>query len=603
MVLALASAVLGLGGCTLFPADGDDDVGLQSRGGYFYLIDNDSQRLVMLDRNLAESRSWPFSDFTAETAVQGLTFDGASLWVSISGDDDGIHQLDLAGADTISVVRSFDAPPTRQGTVRDIAWDGQFLWALNGGSATYAIPPEIFKLDPADGAVLGRYPLPSGEPRGMCFVGPNQDAYGSGILAGCYYTDKDDDAIYVFETARLIFHDGFPAPVGPRGVNYVYPVGLAFDGQDFWSTNSSGEADYLFQLDSAGAIKLRVDLPYKQMAALVWAEVDLSVAAAPRIQQVSPNTGGPGAHKTVSVIGAGFRAGLTVDFGAGVDVDSLAVVSASMVAVHLTIDPTADLGARNVTVTNPDGKTGVGTGLFQVVEVDPSTGYLWIVDSDADLLYRYSINEGIFVAAYPTGPVAPGGSVQGLAFDGTNLWLAAAGTDDYIAKIDTTGGVLSLLQSIPAPPPPSSTGTVRDMAFDGTDLWVPNDGSDAIYRMSMDEGTVLETIAAPGLEIRGTTWADGHLYGNDKDTDWVYVWDAGSSTWSQAFETPLPPGGTTSNRWFTGMTWDGVNFWMCNSTTEFDFIFQVAPDGTVLQTIKVPGPASAAPSGLAFSQN
>jgi hypothetical protein len=217
------------------------------------------------------------------------------------------------------------------------------------------------------------------------------------------------------------------------------------------------------------------------------------------------------------------------------------------------------------------------------------------------VLYRYSINDRVFVAAYLTSPVAPGGSIQGLAFDGANLWIAAAGTDDYIAKIDTTGGTLSLQQPFPAPP--NGTGTVRDMAFDGTDLWVPNDGSDSIYRMDMVEGTILETIPAPGLEIRGTTWANGHLYGNDKDTDLVYVWDAGSSTWSSVFETPTPPGGTTANRWFTGMTWDGVNFWMCNSTGEFDYIFQVTPDGTVLQTVKVPGPVSAAPSGLAFSQN
>lgn len=601
LVLALGSAALWGGGCTLFPADGDDDTGIQPRGGYFYLIDNESERLVMLDADLAERRSWPFSDFTAEHAVQGLTFDGASLWVSISGDDDGIHQLDLAGGDTISVVRSFDAPPARQGTVRDIAWDGQFLWVLNGGSATYTFPAEIFKLDPANGAILGRYPLPSGEPRGMCFVGANQDIYGTAIMAGCYYTDKDDDAIYVFETARLIFHDGFPAPVGPRGVNYVYPVGLAFDGHDFWSTNSSGEADYLFRLDSAGAITQRFEPPYQQMAALVWADVDLGVAAAPRVVQVSPNTGGPGAHKTVSVSGAGFRAGLTVDFGVGVVVDSLTVVNTSQVTVYLTIDAAADIGPRNVTVTNADGKSGVGTGLFQVVEVDPSTGYLWLTDDGGNLLYRYSINEGTFVAAYPTGPVAPGGSLQGLAFDGTHLWLAAAGNDDYIAKIDTTGGVLSFLESIPAPP--NGTGTVRDMAFDGTNLWVPNDGSDAIYKMDMVEGTVLETVPAPALEIRGTTWANGHLYGNDKDTDLVYVWDSGSSTWSQAFETPIPPGGTTANRWCTGMTWDGVNFWLCNSTGVYDYIFQVAPDGTVLQTVKVPGPESTAPSGLAFSQN
>jgi hypothetical protein len=601
LVPLLAALVVVLSGCHLFIADGDEAVGVQSKGGYFYLVDNDSRRLVMLDRNLAERHSWPFSDFTTETALQGVTFDGAALWVSIAGGVDAILQLDLAGDAGATVVRTLPAPPTGQGTVRDIAWDGQYMWALNSGSTTYAVPPTLYKLNPADGAIVAQYPLPSSEPRGMCYVGPNTDVYGSGAVAGCYYTDKDDDTIHIFETARAVFHPGFAAPVGPRGVNYVYPVGLAFDGTDFWSTNSSGLADYLFEMDYTGVVKQRIDPPYAQMGALVWAATDLSVPAAPVVGQVSPNTGGPRARKTVTVTGSGFRAGLTASFGAGVVVDSLTVVNSTSLTVYISIDPAAALGARDVTVTNSDGQSGVGAGLFNVVDVDPSTGYLWIADSAARLLYRYSINDGVFVAAYSTATVAPGGSVQGLAFDGTRLWVAAAGTDDFIAAIDTTGGTLSVTTNFQAPP--AGAGTVRDMAFDGTDLWVPNDGTTSVYRVSRDDGAVLATIAAPSAGIRGTTWANGHLYCNDKDTDTVYMWDAGTSTWSAVFQTPVPPGGTTANRFATGMTWDGVSFWIVNSTGEFDYIFQVAPDGTVLRTVEVPGRGTATPTGLAFSQN
>ncbi len=597
----LAAFVAVLGGCNFFMADGDEAVGIQPKGGYFYLVDNESQRLVMLDRNLAERHSWPFSDFTDETALQGVTFDGAALWVSIAGAEDAIVQLDLADAGGATGLRSLQAPPTGQGTVRDITWDGQYLWALNSGSTTYNVPPTLYKLDPADGAILAQYPLPSSEPRGMCYVGANADVYGSGIIQGCYYTDKDDDTIHVFETARAVFHTGFPAPVGPRGVNYVYPVGLTFDGQDFWSTNSSGFADYLFRMDSAGAVLQQLDPPYAQMGALVWAAADLSVPAAPVIAQVAPNTGGPRARKTVAVTGSGFRPGLTASFGAGVVVDSLTVANSMSLTAYISIDADAALGARDVTVTNPDGQSGVGAGLFNVVDVDPSTGFLWVADSAARVLYRYSINDGVFVAAYSTATIAPGGSVQGLAFDGTRLWLAAAGTDDYIAAIDTTGGVLSITTSFQAPP--AGSGTVRDMAFDGTALWVPNDGSLSVYRMSTDDGSILETIAAPSVGVRGTAWANGHLYANDKDADTVLMWDSATSTWSTVFSTPVPPAGTTANRFATGMTWDGVNFWIVNSTTTFDYIFQVAPDGTVLRTVEVPGRGTAAPTGLAFSQN
>ena len=79
----------------------------------------------MLDRNMKAVRSWPYSDFTAESYVQGLTFDGDALWASVAGSDDSIHQLDLADGDAITVIRTLVAPPDGQGTVRDIAWDGR----------------------------------------------------------------------------------------------------------------------------------------------------------------------------------------------------------------------------------------------------------------------------------------------------------------------------------------------------------------------------------------------------------------------------------------------------------------------------------------------
>jgi hypothetical protein len=141
------------------------------------------------------------------------------------------------------------------------------------------------------------------------------------------------------------------------------------------------------------------------------------------------------------------------------------------------------------------------------------------------------------------------------------------------------------------------------MGFDGTHLWIPNSGTDEIYRVRETDGVVLETIPTPGSEPRGTTWADGRIYCNDKDLDAVYVYDAASSTWSKVFDAPVPPGGTTSNRFPTGLTWDGVNFWQNNSTGEYDYIFQIAPDGTVLGTVEVPDRGPAQPTGLVYTSN
>lgn len=596
-VLMLALA-LGSGCNGVFVDDGDDTSGINPRGGYFYLLDNASTRLVMLDNTLQTVQSWPYAAFTRETLLQGLAFDGQALWVSISGDADSLVRLELDGAEA-RVLRGFTAPPDGQGTVRDIAWGAGALWVLNSGSTTYGNPPELFQLNPADGTVISRHPLPSTEPRGLCFVGPNANAYGAGAPEGCHYTDIEDDLVRSFDVGRQTFRTlTYPAPVGPRGVNYVYPVGIFFDGVSFWTTNSSGVADYLFRLDYLGAVEQRVDLPFQQPGALVWVERDLSSAGAPVVLGAAPNTGGPGARKAVVVTGDGFRSGLSVDFGAGVAIDSVTSVTWTQFTAHITIASNAVPGPRNITVTNPNGLQGSGADLFSIVESDPSLGYLWILDTGNKVLHRYSINEKRVLHTYSTAPVAPGGSVQGLAFDGMHLWLAAAGSDDIVAKVDTTGGVLSVLEEITAPP--EGGGTVRDMAFDGTSLWIPNNSPARVYRVDPASGEVLETIAAPGAEPRGAAWADGRLYCNDKDLEKVYVWDPGLAAWSVAFDAPTPPG-TTGNIFPTGLTWDGESFWMCNSSFEYDYVSQIAPDGRVLSTIEVPDRGPAQPTGVVYT--
>jgi hypothetical protein len=605
-IAALVRSLVGLGlllalgsGCDgIFVADGDEDTGINSRGGYIYLLDHASTRLVMLDHNMVTVRSWPYSSFTGEAFAQGLTFDGQALWVSVSGDADSLVRLELDGAEA-RVLRGLTAPPDGEGTVRDIAWGNNVLWVLNSGSTTYGNPPELFQLNPQDGAILSRHELRGTEPRGLCFVGPNANVYGAGVPEGCYYTDVEDDLIYGFDTARQTFRtQTYPAPIGPRGVNYVYPVGILFDGNGFWTTNSSGVADYLFQLDYLGAVEQRVDLPFQQPGALVWVDRDLSSAGAPVVLGATPNSGGPAARKAVVVTGDGFRSGLTVDFGTGVAVDSVTSVTWTQLTAHITIAADAILGSRDISVTNPNGIQGVGSGLFTIVDSDPSLGYLWFLDAGNRVLHRYSINEKQIVKTYSTAPVAPGGSVQGLAFDGTHLWIAAAGSDDIVAKVDTTGGVLSVLDEFTAPP--EGGGTVRDMGFDGTYLWIPNNSPAKVYRVDPANGEVLETIAAPGAEPRGATWADGRLYCNDKDLEKVYVWNPGSATWTAAFDAPTPPG-TTGNIFPTGLAWDGESFWMCNSSFEYDYVSQIAPDGRVLSTIEVPNRGTAQPSGIVYT--
>ena len=84
-----------------------------------------------------------------------------------------------------------------------------------------------------------------------------------------------------------------------------------------------------------------------------------SVTARPTITVLSPNTQRRGqSNRTVIFTGSGFAAGATVSLsGSGITVVSVTRNSASQLTVVISVSSGAALGARNVTVTNPDAGT------------------------------------------------------------------------------------------------------------------------------------------------------------------------------------------------------------------------------------------------------
>jgi hypothetical protein len=106
---------------------------------------------------------------------------------------------------------------------------------------------------------------------------------------------------------------------------------------------------------------------------------------APTIASVSPASGARGENATVTITGTNFSAGsTTVDFGAGVTVNSTTVTSPTQMTANLSIPAGTTLGARDVAVTNPPPGGGtatltggylVGNPLPTVASVSPATGF------------------------------------------------------------------------------------------------------------------------------------------------------------------------------------------------------------------------------------
>ena len=87
---------------------------------------------------------------------------------------------------------------------------------------------------------------------------------------------------------------------------------------------------------------------------------------APSVTGCDPGSGDPGRQLTVMVTGADFQDGATADFGDKIAVKQVTFMSSMQLDVKIRIHRRATSGARNVSVTNPDGQSGTGTDCFSV---------------------------------------------------------------------------------------------------------------------------------------------------------------------------------------------------------------------------------------------
>lgn len=104
------------------------------------------------------------------------------------------------------------------------------------------------------------------------------------------------------------------------------------------------------------------------------------LAEMPMLFLVAPDHGAPGQAMQVTVTGSNFTQGTALDFGQGIAVSNVSVVSPTQVTATLTIAAGAAPGSRDVSVTTPGG-TGTGRSLFTisstvptVTSVTPGTG-------------------------------------------------------------------------------------------------------------------------------------------------------------------------------------------------------------------------------------
>jgi hypothetical protein len=133
---------------------------------------------------------------------------------------------------------------------------------------------------------------------------------------------------------------------------------------------------------------------------------------APTLASVSPTSGALGQTLNVTVNGSNFfSSATTFDFGPGIVVNNVSLVSSSQAIVNITITASAATGLRNVTVTNPSpgGGTATLTGAFSVVVAAPTVTAISPAAGDRGTTLSVTLTGSNFASGVTT--VAVGGGI------------------------------------------------------------------------------------------------------------------------------------------------------------------------------------------------
>ena len=185
---------------------------------------------------------------------------------------------------------------------------------------------------------------------------------------------------------------------------------------------------------------------------------------------------------------------------------------------------------------------------------------------------------------------SPDQYTNGLAWDGTNLWLLGGFYDGFY-EITTAGAVLSQFQ-------PSEPGgnNANGAAFDGTNLWgmFLQDSSlpGEVYEYTTS-GVFVSTFICPESYNIGLTWDGSNLWMSCRGNQTIYEMSTGGSVLS-SFSVPYSGIGD--------MAYDGSNLYFTTGNSRS--IVEVSITGTIVDTYDLSGiSGSFYASALTFDGN
>ncbi|HUA26220.1 MAG TPA: hypothetical protein VMA54_18970 [Steroidobacteraceae bacterium] len=172
------------------------------------------------------------------------------------------------------------------------------------------------------------------------------------------------------------------------------------------------------------------------------------------------------------------------------------------------------------------------------------------------------------------GPFADVTRVNGVSYDGTNVWIA---TGDALKAINPESG--STVRSLDVP---AHAGT----AFDGKHLYQIS--GDRIQKLDPTTGRVISVIPTPDGGASGMAWAEGSLWVGQHRNRRIHQVEPQTGKILRTLE---------SSRFVTGVTWVEGELWHGTLEAEKSELRQIDPrSGEVL--VQLDMPAGITVSGL-----
>ena len=194
---------------------------------------------------------------------------------------------------------------------------------------------------------------------------------------------------------------------------------------------------------------------------------------------------------------------------------------------------------------------------------------MWVPAYGSNNVTKLLASTGAVVGTYSVG-----NGPDGVFFDGTNIWVANT-TDNTVTKLASTGATLG---TYPVGSQPWG------IASDGTNIWVTNRSSNTVTKLLASTGATVGTYAVGpgpyGIAFDGTNmWV-----ANDYDgtvTELVASTGALVGTYAVG-SSPV------------GVTFDGTNIWVADQTAGVGTVTKLAPTGAAIGTY----PAGPAPNDI-----